>query len=98
MEYFGEAIGASQEEIAQAWVSEAKDLTGKAQVIPKIVDCYQKDDAGSPGSVWQAYNAVTRYETHHDGRNEASRTRRMLLGAGDAVAHNAFSLAARLAA
>ncbi len=97
-QYFGEAIGASPEDIDRAWVSEPKLLTGKAAVIPEIVECYQVDDGGAPGTVWQAYNAVTRYETHHDGRTEASRTRRMLMGAGGQTAHHAFSLAAKLAA
>ncbi len=98
VEYFGEVMGASKEEIDLAWVSEPKLLTGKAARIPDIVECYQVDDGGAPGTVWQAYNAVTRYETHHDGRTEASRTRRMLLGDGERIAHNAFSLAAKMAA
>ncbi len=97
-QYFGEAVGATEEEMTRAWVTPPEELKGTAAKIPAILDCYQTDDGGAPGTVWQAYNAVTRYETHHDGRNEASRARRMLMGAGDAVAHNAFTLAARLAA
>ncbi len=97
-EYFGESLGASKEDIDRAWVTEPSQLSGLAGRIPEILECYQADDAGAPGTVWQAYNAVTRYETHKDGRNEATRNRRMLLGAGETVAHNAFTLAARLAA
>lgn len=72
--------------------------TKNIPTIPGLIDSETVDDGGAPGTVWQAYNAVTRYETHHDGRTEASRTRRMLMGAGNTVAHNAFTVAARLAA
>lgn len=96
--YFAEAIGATPEELQLAWGSDPSELKGSPLKLTEIAKCYREDDAGAPGTVWQALNAVTRYETHHDGRNEASRTRRMLLGAGDVVAQNAFTMAARLAA
>jgi hypothetical protein len=98
VEYFGESVGATKEDVERAWVSEPKDLTGAAARIPEIVECYQSDDCGAPGSVWQAYNAVTRYETHKVGRTVESRTRRMLLGSGNEVASNAFEVASRIAA
>lgn len=97
-QYFGEAVGASPEDIDRAWVTEPSELSGTAAKIPEILECYQADDGGAPGSVWQAYNAVTRYETHKDGRTEASRTRRMLMGEGNNIAHRAYTLAAQLAA
>ncbi len=96
--YFAEVIGASEAELDTVRTLDRAKLVGKAAQVADIVDCYRVDDGGAPGTVWQAYNAVTRYETHHDGRNEASRTRRMLMGAGNAVAHQAFTVAARLAA
>jgi hypothetical protein len=97
-EYFGESLGATKEEIDKAWVMPREELTGTAGRIPEVLDCYAVDDCGAPGTVWQAYNAVTRYETHKNGRSVETRQRRMLLGAGSEVSGNAFSLAARLAA
>ncbi len=96
--YFAEVIGATSEDLDTVRTKPREELRGKAGQIAEIVDCYRVDDGGAPGTVWQAYNAVTRYETHHDGRTEASRTRRMLMGAGNTVAHQAFNVAARLAA
>ncbi len=98
LSYFGEAIGCSKEEIAMAIVEEPEKLIGKAAKIPEILDCYRVDSAGAEGTVWQAYNAVTRYETHHDGRNEATRQKRMLLGDGSKIANHAWALAAKIAA
>lgn len=97
-EYFGESIGASKEEIDQAWVMPEKDLRGKAAKIPEILECYAADDCGAEGTVWQAYNAVTRYETHKEGRSAETRQRRMLLGPGSTVANRAWELAAQAAA
>lgn len=96
--YFAEAIGASYEELDKAWSTDSVALSGNPLKLVELSKCYRADDAGAPGTVWQALNAVTRYETHHDGRNEATRTRRMLLGAGEAVAHKAFTMAAMLVA
>lgn len=96
--FFGEAIGASREESEQAWVMPPDELIGRAAKIPEVLDCYLEDNAGAEGSVWQAYNAVTRYETHKDGRTPESRARRMLLGSGGATANRAWGLAASLVA
>ncbi len=99
LEYFGAAVGASKEETDMAiTVMNPKELKGTAALIPEIAQCYMVDDCGAPGTVWQAYNAVTRYETHRHGHNPETRQRRMLLGAGSNVANNAFQEAARIAA
>lgn len=98
VEFFGQSIGATPEEVDQAWVMPTEELTGKAAKVPEIIECYMQDDCGAEGSVWQAYNAVTRYESHVAGRTPESRNRRMLLGAGGEVAAAAFSQAARLVA
>jgi hypothetical protein len=96
--YFGASVGCTPAEIEAAWVTPPEDLRGDSARIPEILDCYMVDDAGAEGTVWQAYNAVTRYETHKVGRTEETRNRRMLLGSGNVVSNNAFGLARRLAA
>lgn len=80
-----------------------KELTGvgkpsaEAKVVQAIGAEYMKDDCGAPGSVWQAYNAVTRYLTHSQGRNEGNRIQRALLGPGKEF-QSAFREAIRIAA
>ncbi len=96
--YFGSVMGATSEETDMAWVSPAEVLRGTPAKIPAILECYRADTAGAEGTVWQAYNAVTRYETHESGYTEASRMRRMLLGAGVKVANEALEQAAMLVA
>jgi hypothetical protein len=97
-DYFGKAIGVEQEQVDMAWVSSPEDIRGPASAIPDILVCHAEDNGGAEGTVWHAYNAVTRYETHKHGHNAASRQRRMLLGAGAGVANRAFDIAAELAA
>ena len=97
-EYFGQAIGLEKAHVEQAWVTPAEDLKGAARAIPDVLDCYAADDAGAPSTVWQAYNAVTRYETHKHGHNPETRARRMLLGAGAKTANDAFDQARRIVA
>ncbi len=96
--YFGECIGATPEQVDRAYNGDPKELRGIEAHIPEILDCYLADDAGAEGTVWQAYNAVTRHQTHVAGRSEATRQRSMLLGAGGKVAANAWELAARMVA
>jgi hypothetical protein len=98
VQYLGEAIGASQTDVDAVWITPPDELRGVAGKIADVIDCYQVDDCGAEGTVWQAYNAVTRYETHKDGRTPESRQRRMLLGAGSNVAANAWTLASKIAA
>lgn len=94
--YFGEVAGCTKEQSELAWVTPAEDLRGNAAHIPEILECYQEDNAGAEGTVWHAYNAVTRYETHKAGRSAESRHRRMLLGTGNQVVANAWDLAVAL--
>lgn len=98
VEYFGQSLGMSDTDIQHAWTIPKEDLVGPAKRIPEVFDCYMVDDCGAEGTVWQAYNAVTRYETHQAGRTAETRQRRMLLGPGSDVANNAFDLASKVAA
>ena len=56
--------------------------TPEVRVVQHIGAEYLKDDCGAPGSVWQAYNAVTRYLTHSQGHNADNRVKRALLTPG----------------
>lgn len=73
-------------------------LSGMAKTVRAIVDSYRKDDAGAPQTVWHAYNGLTRYVTHDQGRNEATRSARALLGQGQGVIARAWDTAVALAA
>lgn len=97
VEYVGEVIQATPADVDVAWTTFPEDCQGDAKRIHDVIGCYAVDDCGAEGTVWQAYNAVTRYQTHKAGRNEATRQRSMLLGAGSAMANRAWELAARVA-
>lgn len=90
-EYFGASLGLTPQAVETAWVDPAG--TGPAKQIAEVLDCYLQDDCGAPDTMWQAYNAVTRYQTHNHGRNEATRQRANLLGTGNTVINRALSLA-----
>lgn len=99
VEYVGEVVQATPEEVDKVWVcTEPKELVGAASKVSDILECYQEDGCGAEGTVWQAYNACTRYLSHKAGRNEANRQRNMLLGAGSGIANRAWELAAKRAA
>ncbi len=98
VEYVGASLGATPEEVDRAWVMPADELTGTAARIPEVLECYQVDTCDAEGTVWQAYNAVTRHQTHKVGHNDLTRARRMMFGAGQTVANQAFVEAARLVA
>ncbi len=72
----------------------------KAQhkVVLEALDCWDIETEEEGKTVWAAYNAVTRYLTHCQGRNEAGRSQRMLLGQGSDLANKAFEEAVELAA
>ncbi len=95
-EFFGKALGATKEEVDRSWVAPKEDLRGTAAKFPEVLECYAEDDCGAPGTVWQAYNAVTRYGTHKNGRNEANRTRSMLMGQGGEMSARAWNAAQTL--
>lgn len=62
---------------------EGEVLSAEGKVLKAMVADWRSDDHGVPGSVWHAYSAVTRYTTHTEGRNEATRALRALTGAQD---------------
>lgn len=73
---------------------EGEVLSAEGKVLKAIVADWRADDHGVPGSVWHAYSAVTRYTTHSEGRNAATRELRSLTGAQDRFVR-AFAEAAR---
>lgn len=98
--YFARSIGAADpaKVVEEVWgdVRSPEKLRGDARVVRTIVDDYLADDAGAPQSVWHAYNGVTRYVTHSEGRNPAARSARALLGSTviDVAWERAIQLAA----
>lgn len=96
--FFGRSLGCTPAEIDKAFGEGLHKVSGNPARIGDIIDCYRIDDCGAPGSVWQAYNAVTRYETHQAGRTEANRMRRVLLGEGGTVNKRAWQEAVRMLA
>ena len=93
VEYVGKVMKADKADLEKAWVAPKEECTGNAARIHEVLECYAVDDCGAPGKVWQAFNAITRYQTHKAGRTEASRQRTMLLGTGNDVARRAWDLA-----
>jgi len=96
VEYVGQVIQASQEDVERAWVAPKEECRGNAARIHEVIECHAVDDCNAPGTVYHAYNALTRWQSHHAGRNEATRTRSMLLGAGSNTAARAWETAARM--
>jgi len=74
---------------------EGEVLSSDGKVLKAIVGDWRADDHGVPGSVWHAYSAVTRYTTHTEGRNDATRLNRAMLGSQDRFVR-AFTEAAQL--
>lgn len=72
-------------------------LSSEAKVLQTVLGDYREDPTQAPGTVWQAYNAVTRYLTHTAGRNAATRQRRALMGGYQTQQQAAYEEAARLA-
>jgi hypothetical protein len=99
--YFARAMGlddVSPESARDAWIashdpSRVEVLGANGKVLKALVSDWRTDDHGVPGTVWHAYSAVTRYTTHTEGRNEATRALRALTGAQERYAR-AFSEAA----
>lgn len=80
--YFGRAMGMPAEAVAQrAFTPEGVEVqSADGKVLKAIEADWRADDHGVPGTVWHAYSAVTRYTTHTEGRNEATRLQRAMLG------------------
>ncbi len=76
---------------------EGEVLSADGKVLKALVGDWRADDHGVPGSVWHAYSAVTRYTTHTEGRNDATRLQRAMLGSQDRFVR-AFTEAAKLVA
>lgn len=94
LQYFASSLAISEpEKVVEELYQNKEDPKGQARIVRDVLGCYRKDDCGAPGSVWQAFNAVTRYTTHAAGRNAATRSARALLGSGQTVAERAFTLA-----
>lgn len=71
------------------------ELKHHDRILADVFAAHAADDHGVKDSVWHAYSAVTRYTTHTEGRNEATRMQRALLGSQDRYVR-AFSEAAQL--
>ncbi len=95
--YFGRALDIAPSSIADSVKAarEGEVLSADGKVLKALTECWRQDDHGVPGSVWHAYSAVTRYTTHTEGRNEATRMQRALLGSQDRYVR-AFTEAASL--
>lgn len=95
--YFARALDIAPEsaatELRKAHAGEVLSADGK--VLKALVGDWRADDHGVPGSVWHAYSAVTRYTTHTEGRSEATRMARALMGSQDRYVR-AFTEAAAL--
>ncbi len=97
--YFGRAMNIAPEIVAEQSRAalQGEVLSADGKVLKALVGDWKADDHGVPGTVWHAYSAVTRYTTHTEGRNEATRLQRAMLGAQDRYSR-AFTEAARVAA
>ncbi len=97
--YFARALDLAptsvDETFAQAKQGEVLSADGK--ILKALVADWRADDHGVPGTPWHAYSAVTRYTTHTEGRNEATRLQRAMLGSQDRYVR-AFNEAAMLVA
>ncbi len=95
--YFGRALDIAPESVQEATGQALRGevLSADGKVLKALVEDYRADDHGVPGSVWHAYSAVTRYTTHTEGRNAATRAERAMLGSQGRFVR-AFQEAARL--
>lgn len=92
--YIGNVFGHTTEVIDQARTIPRGDLRGEAKRVWDVIDCIKADPTLEQGTVWAAYNGVTRYETHTNGRQAATRMRNALLGPGQKASQRAYALAA----
>ncbi len=97
--YFARALELPPASVDEAWTATARGevLSADGKVLKALAGDWRADDHGVPGSVWHAYSAVTRYTTHTEGKNEATRMQRSLLGSQNRYVR-AFEEAARLVA
>jgi hypothetical protein len=97
--YFARALDMAPDSVDQAFLAakEGEVLSADGKVLKALVADWRADDHGVPGTPWHAYSAVTRYTTHTEGRSEAVRLERSMLGCQDRYVR-AFQEAAGLAA
>lgn len=83
--YFARALDLAPTSVDDTFKAANDDspLSAEGKVLKAVVGDWRADDHGVPGSVWHAYSAVTRYTTHTEGRNEATRMQRALMGSQD---------------
>lgn len=83
--YFARAMDFAPQSVEDTYkvALEGEVLSAEGKVLKALVADWRADDHGVPGTVWHAYSAVTRYTTHTEGRNEATRALRALTGAQD---------------
>ncbi len=95
--YFARALDLSPTSVDETFKAAygGEVLSSEGKVLKALVADWRADDHGVPGTPWHAYSAVTRYTTHTEGRNEATRLQRAMLGSQDRYVR-AFTEAARL--
>lgn len=99
VEYFARALDLAPASVDETFTAakEGEVLSADGKVLKALVADWRADDHGVPGTAWHAYSAVTRYTTHTEGRNEATRLQRAMLGSQDRYVR-AFTEAARMVA
>lgn len=99
LSYFAVALGVPTMEESVDAVYKNEATTPHEKAILGVLDAYREDDAGAKTTVWQAYNAVTRFMTHKVGRTSAARSRNVMFSKeSQEVLARAYEGAARLAA
>lgn len=94
-------FGPEKADIVTKELFEAKPeekLSAAAKQVKGVLAAYRGDDCGAPGSVWQAYNAITSYITHAHGRTAAARGKNALISnSTNKVLDSAYTAATRIA-
>lgn len=95
LDYFSQSLGVENAitVVDDLW-RDPNNIKGEGKRIKEVLYSYREDETEAPGTVWQAFNGVTRYVSHVQGRNDATRSARALLGPGQDIAARAFQLAA----
>lgn len=92
--YWAEVLSIkSPDEVISNMYAKPGEIVGDGRTLQNVLGCYRQDDCGAPGSMWHAFNAITRYVTHVQGRSRAVRSARALLGSGQTIIAKAFKLA-----
>jgi len=99
VQYFARALDLAPASVDETFTAakEGEVLSADGKILKALVADWRADDHGVPGTAWHAYSAVTRYTTHTEGRNEATRLQRAMLGSQERYVR-AFKEAATLVA